>query len=248
MPCARDGGGRSFALLLALCAACATPPTEPWQVRHWGTLREVLREGRSEGRVELASALGPHSVGLGLAAGLTAEITVDRGVAHLTQVVDAAVADGVRTRAPHPAEQAALLVCADVQRWAVQALPAARDLDALEAQLQERAHALGIDGGTPFPFRIEGRARLLELHVLDRSCPLAHPAGPPPWRFAGQGVDAVFVGFFAAEAEGELTHHGRRTHLHALLQDGAVGGHVDALALEEGSRLFLPAGGSSDRR
>lgn len=231
---------RPLALLLALSAACSTPPREPWRVQHWGTLREVLREGKSEGRVEFARALGPHSVAVGASAGLAAEITVDRGAVHLAEVVDAAAPHGVRERAPRPGERAALLVCADVPAWSESVMPAVADLDELEALVRAAALECGLDAAAPFPFRVEGLARRLELHVFDHSCPIAHPDGPPPWRFAGADLQAVLVGFHADDSAGVLTHHGRTTHTHALLPGRDVSGHLDEIAFEAGARLFLP--------
>jgi hypothetical protein len=229
--------------LLLLAWGCAATPREDAGVRTWGTMREVLREGRRQGRVELAQALGPSSVAVGALADLAGEITVDRGVLHLAEVVDAAVPDGARARAARPDEQAALLLCADVPAWSEHALPAAADLDALEEAVREAALRQSLDVRRPFPFRIEGRALRLELHVVDGSCPIAHPDGPPPWRYLGLDVDAVWIGFHAQDAAGELTHHGRRTHTHALVEGGATGGHVDDVRLASGARLFLPASG-----
>jgi hypothetical protein len=229
--------------LLALLAACSAPPRQSAPVQSWGTLREVLREGRSEGRVELAVALGPHSVAVGASEGLSAEITVDRGVAHLAEVVDAAAVDGVRRRAPRVGERAALLVVADVPAWSEQRLSQVADLDQLEQLVRAAALEGGIDVAQPFPFRVEGRAVRLELHVFDHSCPIANPDGPPPWRFAGEDLDAVLVGFHAQDSAGTLTHHGRDSHTHALLPGRDLSGHLDAIAFGAGARLFLPQRG-----
>lgn len=226
--------------LLALLAGCSAPPRAGWEVRSWGGVREVLREGRTEGRVELARALGPHSIAVGASAGLAAEITVDRGVVHLVEVVDAAAENGVRARAARPGERAALLVCADVPAWSEHTLPTLADLDALEAAVRSAALQRGLDVARPFPFRVEGRARRIELHVLDGSCPIAYPEGSPPWRFAGEELDVTLIGFHAAGSAGVLTHHGRATHTHALLPERGVSGHLDEVGFEAGARLFLP--------
>jgi hypothetical protein len=45
------------------------------------------------------------------------------------------------------------------------------------------------------------------------------------------------VGFFAEGAAGRLTHHGRRSHLHAVADE--VMGHLDEVALER-AVLLLP--------
>ena len=92
-----------------------------------------------------------------------------------------------------------------------------------------------------FTFRIEGRAKRLELHVLDHSCPIAAPEGPEPWRYSGEDVPVQLIGFYAENSGGQLTHHGQTTHIHALLPETGLSGHVDAVALADGARLFLPA-------
>lgn len=233
-------------LVLALASSCAAGSTAtqvPLEhtVEHWGGMREVLREGRTEGRIDLADVLGPNSIAVGATAGLAAEITVDAGEAHIAEVVDPDSAQGLRTRGPAPGEQATLLVIADVPIWSEYTLPALPDLAELEASLRSTAAANGIDVTTPFPFRVEGEASTLHLHVLNHSCPIADPRGPKPWRFAGENEPTVLVGFHAQGSAGRLTHHGQRSHTHALLTARDISGHVDEVSFPPGARLFLPA-------
>lgn len=211
-------------------------------VRHWGGMREVLREGRTEGRVELDRVVGPHSIGVGALAGLAAEVTIDRGRVLLSEVLESGDPDGLAVRAPAPGEAATLLVLADVELWSEHALPAVADLAALERAVREAARAAGLRAGSePLPFRVEGTARRVQLHVLDHACPLADPAAPPPWRLDARDTAVVLVGFHAEGAAGVLTHHGQSSHVHALVAGGRVAGHLDAVALAPGARLYLPA-------
>ena len=244
------------ALLVPLAACAASPSTAPTPaapriatpatdgagppVAHWGGMREVLREGRSEGRVALEDVVGPRSVGVGATAGLAGEITVVGGRVHVAEVVDAAAQDGVRVRGPAAGEHATLLVLADVDAWSEHGLPDVADLAALEASVRAIAEANGIDPERPFPFRVEGTARSLRLHVIDRVCPIAHPDGPPPWRWSAEEAPVVLVGFHAEGSAGKLTHHGRASHVHAVVAGGEVSGHVDDVAFAPGARLFLP--------
>ncbi len=237
---------------VALVASCATTPTTPTTsttpntsrttpaVQAFGAMREVLRDGHTEGRVELAAVLGPHAVAVGATAGLGAEITVVDGEAHLAEVLDSGSADGLRVRGLAPDERATLLVVAEVEAWSAHALPAVTDLDALEESIRSIASANGLDVSQPFPFRVEGVASTLRLHVLDHSCPIAHPDGPAPWRFAGEDVSTALVGFYAEGRGGVLTHHGQTTHTHAIVSAQNVAGHVDDVAFARGARLDLP--------
>jgi len=241
-------------VLLPSCAtqppsrAAKTPPTPGARhadraapvVEHWGAMREVLRDGHTEGRVDLAEVLGPHTVAVGASAGLAAEITVVAETVHLAEVVDPDSAEGLRVRAPAAGEQATLLVLADVHAWSEHPLSAVSDLAELETSVRAIAAANGIDVNEPFPFRVEGLARDLRLHVLNHSCPIADPDGPKPWRFAGKGETAVLVGFYAKDSAGRLTHHGQKTHTHALVAERDISGHLDEVALTPGARLFLP--------
>jgi hypothetical protein len=240
---------RSIILVLLLLASCATnalhatsgpEPTRPVPpVKHWGAMRTVLREGRTEGRVELAEVVGANSVAVGALEGLAGEITVLGHEAHVAQVTDANSPDGLRTRLAAPGDRATLLVAAEVAEWSEHALDAVADLDSLEEVIGAIARANGIPTG-PFPFRIEGLASHLALHVLDRSCPVASPDGPSPWRFSGEGEPATLVGFYAEDSAGVLTHHGQSTHCHAILAARGVSGHVDEVSFGDGARLYLP--------
>ena len=210
--------GTRLVLLALLFASCVTEPaldrdgietrrTGP-TVRHWGAMRTVLRDGRTEGRVELADVLGPHTVAVGALEGLAAEVTVVDGTAHLAEVVDAGSADGVRVRAARPGDRATMLVAADVAAWSEHSLGPVNGLANLEAEIRAIASTLSL-GAEPFPFRVDGTASHLALHVLDHSCPIARPDGPQPWRFEGGGETVTLVGFYAEGSAGILTHHGQ---------------------------------------
>lgn len=233
---------RAISLPLLLLGACATSPPEPAALglRTWGGMKEVLRLERTEGRVTLAEVLTPVSSGVGLLEGLAAEITIDRGVVHLASVEDGELA----TRELAPGDRATLLVLADVPEWTSFELPPLADLAALERALPALAERAGLDPAEPLPLRIEGRFAALDLHVLDRSCPIANPDGPPPWELIGAEAEGVLVGVHALDAGGVLTHHGDTLHLHALVTtaDGRqVSGHVDALRTSGVTKLQLPA-------
>lgn len=246
IPWARRLHRFALSLFVSTVAACASVPGEapasghePF-VRTWGSMRTVLREGRTEGRIELAPVVGPDTIAVGALAGLAAEITVSKGEVYLAEV-DALDPSGVRRREAANGDSATLLVLADVAHWHSYALPEIPTLAAFEAHVRELAQAHGLDATRPFPFRVEGRAREIGLHVLDHSCPVSHPQGPPPWRWTGSSEPVRLVGFHADDAAGELTHHGQASHTHVILESRGWSGHVDGLALEAGARLELPA-------
>jgi hypothetical protein len=211
------------------------------RVEHWGAMRVVLREGQTQGRISLAEVVGPGTIAVGALAGLAAEITIDGGRVQLAEVLDADSPNGLLVREPLAGEEATLLVLANVEKWTASALPNLPDLGALERHIRQQAQARGMDTLSPIPFRVEGTARDLGLHVLNRSCPIANPDGPQPWRFKGPEERAVLIGFYAENSAGKLTHHGQKSHVHAILKSRAISGHLDELSLVEGATLFLPS-------
>jgi hypothetical protein len=225
-------------LLLSACAGAPPPPAaEAPRVTTWGTMREVLRQGRSEGRAELAG-LGGVAVGVGALEGLAGEVTIRDGEVLVSRPPDGG--GGVRVEGPRPGERAALLVTAEVDAWEAYVLPACDDYAGLEAAIQEALAAAGIDPAEATPVRVRGRASAVSVHVIAGACPIARPEGPPPWRHQGAG-EVELVGIAVRGAAGRLTHHDRSSHLHAVLDGGRTAGHLDGVALEGGAVLLLPA-------
>ena len=220
--------------VLGLATACHTPANS--ELRTWGAMRSVLREGRTEGRVALDEVLRPGTYGVGALAELRGEITVVDGVAHVS-TVDAS-GDRVHTRTSRAGDEATLLALGQVTAWREVDLPAVPDVAALEREL---ARLLDGRSPEPFPFRVEASTANVHLHVLDGACPIANPTGPAPWRATLEGVAITLVGLYAENAAGVLTHHGRVTHLHAVVESPYVSGHVDDVSWLEGARLFVPA-------
>ncbi len=70
--------------------------------------------------------------------------------------------------------------------------------------------------------------------------PIANPEGPAPWRFEGTRIPVKSVGFYAHDAAGILTHHGQSSHIHAVLKERVVSGHLDAIQFDGPTRLYLP--------
>ena len=227
-------------LLVASLArpAFAAPPT----VERWGALREVLREGRTEGRVALRELGGAGAVGLGALEGLAGEVVIVDGEVWVTR------ADGESGAATTKAggdELATFAVVSRVADWTEHRLERDLDLDGLEAELRRLGVEQGLGDAVSLPFIVDGRFRDLEGHVLNGACPFASD-GPPPDELAPRPVERSrsrgrLVGFWSAEPPGVLTHHGSRTHVHALLGRGRpAGGHVDAVTIRAGSTLRLP--------
>ncbi|QDU68061.1 hypothetical protein [Engelhardtia mirabilis] len=95
-------------------------------------MRTVLREGRTEGRVDLIDVVGPTTVAVGALEGLVGEIRVLCGVAHLAQAQDSASVDGLLVRSAVDGDRAALLIAAAVADWSEHKIGSVMSLAELE--------------------------------------------------------------------------------------------------------------------
>jgi alpha-acetolactate decarboxylase len=226
------------AALIALAGCAAAPGT----VRTYGTLREALRDGATQARVDVAEIAGPTLCAVGAAAGLDGEITALDGACWISRVRGGAV----QTERSHQAA-ATVLFAAEVARWTSVAVEADVHPAALEAFVGECARAAGLDPNAPFPFAVEGELLAMDVHVLAGQCPirarmLGLPVTSPPWRARFDRVRGRLVGIHARDAAGVITHHGSATHVHAVVEgDSAFTGHCDAVGIAAGATLRLPA-------
>lgn len=205
------------------------------RVPQWGTMREVLAENKSEGRVLLNHLKNDHElIGVGALAGLAGEITIYDGRIWITKDdVKAVEAAG---------ESATLLVAARVTEWFSTTQEIAISADQFEDAVRESARQANLDASKPFPFVVEGRLTV-EAHVTRGTCPHggAAAAPQPPSAFSLKDEPAVLVGFFAENSEGNLTHQGTNIHAHVLTKDNPPRmGHVDSASLGIGSTIRVP--------
>jgi alpha-acetolactate decarboxylase len=210
-------------------------------VRTWGTLREALREGHTEARVEVDEVAGPRLVGVGAVAGLDGEITIVDGDCYVSRV-RAGEVETVRSSDV----AATLLFAADVSEW--RTLEVAKPLapGALEGFVEAGAAAAGLDTTRPFPFVIEGDLSELEAHVIAGQCPTraavsGEPLSSPPAYVEYGLVRGRLVGIWASAGGGVITHHGSAVHVHAVVEgDAPFTGHCDAVGVAAGAVLRLP--------
>ncbi len=230
-------------LILVACranpAAQVLETRQPPRVQHWGAMREVMREGKTEGRVELQRFAERGWYAIGALAGLDGEITVEDGAVLIAREtperLDADVHDA----------RATLFTAAYVSTWRDLPLSPGADLAEIERAIAA-ALDVPLDAPTPpTPFQVVGSVQSLDLHVVRGSCPFASDAPEEqPARWSAQsGTPARLIGFFAPGRAGELTHHGTRLHAHALVDapDGRRMGHLDDAAFAAGAILRVPA-------
>jgi hypothetical protein len=148
---------------------------------------------------------------------------------------------------PQPGDQATLLTLAHVERWRDADLGRAAADGELESAIESIARAAGLDTREPFAFIIEGELTALTMHVINGECPMAgsgDEAGPhAPYRpRLDRPTRGRLIGFYATGREGEMTHHGTRTHAHAVLQyEGrTITGHVESVSVAAGAAVRVP--------
>ncbi len=204
-----------------------------------GEMHRTIMEGKIAGQVRLVDLLvAPGLNAVGPVEGLTGEITVIDGVAHVGEVRDNAFTSSQRADASAP-----FLVWANVREWSRQPLPSdALTSASLEARLPGILGDAGFDPAQPVPFRIEGVATTLSFHVLHQVTGDA-PGGEAHDRAKVHGeiadVPVQLVGFYSEEHRGVFTPGSSDFHIH-FVTDGARSGHVEAFELHPGATLLLP--------
>ena len=232
-------------LLLALVIAGCTGPepvSAPGGVRAWGTLRDALRDGHTQARVDVADIASSGLVAIGAVADLDGEISIIDGTCYVSRVRDGTIQTDRSTQV-----KATILFGADVREWKTLEITRAVAPADFEAFVTKCAEDAGIDTAEPFPFLVEGELLAMKVHVLAGECPIrARIQGvsmtSPPVHREFEKVRGRLVGIHASGGGGVITHHGSATHVHAVLTDGEVmTGHCESVGIAEGAVLRLPA-------
>ena len=231
--------------VLALVAGCSTTsPVQPWSGRIdvYGTMHEVMMEGKTQGRVELAPLQGdPQLVGIGALEGLAGEVVLLDGVAWCTRAgklgtleTHAGAEKGVR---------ATMLATARVGQWFTLPVPPGLAASGIADFVARAAQEHGLGRTETFPFLIEGSFADVRAHVLNGRCPMAGAGSPEtePVRRVLPIANGRLVGFYTELPPGTLTHMGEQTHVHLLVKEGEpLACHVDDLQITAGALLKLP--------
>ena len=228
----------SAGLVVGLALAACSTPAWTGKIDRWGGMREVMREGRTGGRVSLSAvARSSRTVAIGALEGLLGEVAIVDGAVWIAR----ADARGVWfERGLLEETRAALLVATDVPRW--RRIPIERDVERLDDFLAEIAGREALSRFRAWPFVIEGELHDLRAHVLCGACPKAGAIDPvlEPQRRSTDRDQGLLVGFHAADSAGELTHHGERSHVHVVIEREPFVGHVDSVAVVSGAVLRGP--------
>ncbi|WP_428261407.1 acetolactate decarboxylase [Haliangium sp.] len=213
-------------------------------VATYGALRAIFHQGQTGSQVKLSSVADPHLHAVGALSESRGEITALDGTIWLASPDGEG---GIRVEhAEQSDEEAMLLVTAKVESW--RRVPIEEDIPrgSIDEKLEGLLEAHGVDMAQATPIRIEGPLENLEWHVLDGS-----KAGDKPvtshadhQRMSIQGsvpqAEGTLVGFFSKQHHGVFTHMGSNSHLHVVLSEKGISGHVDGVDIKKGSVLLLP--------
>lgn len=221
-----------------------TQPNTGDAVLQFGGMRDVMKGGKTLGRVRLSELQPIESlIAVGAVEGLAGEITVVDGTYRVTGVTDGKTHTKSQDKAINT--NATLLTAAHVERWSTQTVHA--DGRELEEVVRDAAAASGINLEDPFAFVVEPALADLSIHVINGYCPVGKDpkqVGTEPWRWEGKDIKgAKLVGFYAQGKAGVMTHHGTSIHAHAVLtiDEQVVSSHVEEASLTGELVVRLPA-------
>jgi acetolactate decarboxylase len=206
----------------------------------------MMHEGKTDAAVSLGTMLpDPDLFALGALAGLAGEVTVLGGMAYLAYPQGADEARTEMTEAS--AAGAALLVAARVPAWQRVTMPEAARFEDLDEAIAGLAGSVGWSADARFPFLMEGEFEALRFHVIDGARLPAGAGGHGDHTAASVKMErtratARVLGFYSRTDEGVFTHMGSRTHLHCVLEEPLVSGHVDHIVVPAGTEVRFPAG------
>jgi acetolactate decarboxylase len=207
-------------------------------------MRKFMMENNMEAVVAVDSLLRrPHMYALGVAEGLHGELLVWNGVGALTRTTPK---QGTITTSA-TGSKAALLVASTVPRWQAVPVPAAvRSYPALERLIARQAAQYGLDTTQALPFRLSGRARLVQWHVMEWPRTAAEHTSQSHKQYATKGQFenklVEILGFFSRHHQTIFTHHTTFVHMHVRPAGQSFAAHVDSLHFMPGAAtLHLPA-------
>lgn len=235
-----------FTSILAVSLNWAVPMAkannEGPAVQWVGTLRNVHHGIDYSGHIDLRSLANVnHLYAVGPEEGLKGEITIWDSTPLLSEI------EGGKLLVKKTFNRkACFLVYGQVSRWKPVESSDAISHQSSSKQIQALAKANGLNTEIPFAFLMKGKAKSVRFHVLNKTDELPpdgttqqHEKAKVTFTLLDQPVE--ILGFYSEHHQGVFTHHDSFVHLHVKTPDGKQSGHVEALDLELGSTIFLPA-------
>ena len=203
-----------------------------------GSMHQVMQVGELFPTIDLDTIkTRTRLYGLGPVEYLRGEIMILDGKSYVSAVTAPSrmkVDSTFKAKAP-------FFVYTHVDAWDETTLP---DSVIDDKSLENYLVKVGINLSKPFAFKISGSVVTAKIHVVNlpkgsavKSSTDAHK-GQVDFRVTNKSADVI--GFFSMEHQGIFTHHSSYVHMHLLTRDKMLMGHVDALTLKKGAKIYLP--------
>lgn len=195
----------------------AEPGTGNSEVHITGAMKEVMWEGRLQGKI-LLDTIFPRTglYGLGPAEDLPGEILIFDGKSYIARVTGDA---GIQVKETWDLK-APFFVHANATDWEITDLPQhITNLKDLETYLDSTAGKIA----KPFVFKLSGIVASADYHVQDLpkgtkvSSPQEAHTGQKDYKLKNTGVD--IAGFYSTGHKGIFTHHDSNVHMHLITTD-----------------------------
>jgi len=232
----------ALTILLVSVVGCNYPetpqgPVSSHDIQIVGEMRQVMREGKLDGSIRLDSLQQrEHLYGLGPLAFLKGEIMILDGESYISTVAD----DSSMVVKRSYEVEAPFFGYGNVKSWSDMPLP---DSVRTMAELESFLDATTKDRKRPFFFRLVGMVADAMIHVVN--LPEGSVVRSPDDAHVGQvdypiiNTESELLGFFSTEHKAVFTHHDTYLHIHLITADRSMMGHVDALVLGDGVRLYV---------
>jgi acetolactate decarboxylase len=232
-----------FAILfLMLFTSCFDSKiNQSFQVEYKGALKNIMHKGDLTAKVDLSEFSSVENFyALGAVENLKGEIQIFNSKPYNSFVEE----DSLKFDTSY-SKRATLLVYASVKDWVSLKLPDNINSEKeLETYIKKVANENNIDTNQPFPFRIEGKMKEVQWHVINwKEGDLEHSHD----KHISSGlngniknIDVELLGFYSNAHHTIFTHHTTNMHMHVKLRNGEVAGHLDEFELGDSMILNLP--------
>ena len=228
-----------FTLIICLC--CGDTYAQAFEVHYAGALKNFKMKNDISAKFDLQKLEGKSDLyALGAFENLKGEIQIFNSVPYSTHAIDEKIVFDATFN-----KKASLLVYTQIPSW--RALPIPENITSqsqLETFIAQTATKSGIDARKPFPFLITGKAKGLSWHVIDWDendsvhSHQKHIESGPNGHL--ENIDIDVLGFYSDKHKGIFTHHTTNIHMHFIIQDKTLAGHVDKLIPGATMHLKLP--------